>query len=96
LVPDDRATGHAGLGGDSEEAPSSSTSAPAAGSVPTPMHGLPVLRAAVTAPHPPAPHPAAPHPAVPHPAAPHPAGSHADAEHAGAEHSGAEHAGDVR
>src|SRR5215207_8626854 len=86
LVPDDRATGSAGLGGDSEEAPSSSTSAPAAGSVPTPMHGLPAIRATVTAPH---------------PAAPHPAGSHADATHSGAEHSGAEHsgatpAGDVR
>ena len=58
----------AGLGGDSEEAPSSSTSAPAAGSVPTPI-GLPAPGRSPPA----APHPAAPHPAVPTPAAPHPA-----------------------
>jgi two-component system sensor histidine kinase MtrB len=38
LVPDDRASGPA------EHAPPSSTSARAAGSVPTPVHGLPVVR----------------------------------------------------
>ena len=43
LVPDDRA---ASEGVDAEPAPPSSTSDAAAGSVPTPVHGLPVVRAA--------------------------------------------------
>ena len=42
LVPDDRAA----LGG-AAQAPASSTSAAAAGSVPTPVHGLPTVRAGV-------------------------------------------------
>ena len=91
LVPDDRATGRAGLGDDSEEAPSSSTSAPAAGSVPTPMHGLPVIRATVTAPH-----PAGSHAGAEHSGAEHSGAEHSGAEHSGVEHSGATPAGDVR
>ena len=44
LVPDDRAAGVGGRGGVPEPAPPSSTSDAAAGSVPTPVHGLPVIR----------------------------------------------------
>ena len=46
LVPDDRA---ANEGVDAEPAPPSSTSDAAAGSVPTPVHGLPVIRGSASA-----------------------------------------------